>query len=76
MFCTDSQGRENSFFVRLYGYEILNKDSNTRKVIIVSLYDEGNFPIDFTKIDEDEIEELDTTEKEKISKELGIQLKS
>jgi hypothetical protein len=47
-----------------------------RKGIIVSLYDEGNFPIDFTKIDEDEIEELATTEKEKILKELGIQVKS
>ena len=67
---------ENSFFVKLYGYEILNKDSDTRKGIIVSLYDEGNFPIDFTKIDENEIEELDTNEKEKISKELGIQVKS
>ena len=60
----------------LYGYEVLKKNSNTRKGIIVSLYDEGNFPIDFTKIDENEIEELATTEKEKISKELGIQLKS
>ncbi|WP_273443301.1 hypothetical protein [Treponema berlinense] len=72
----DKMNDENSFFVQLYGYEILKKDSNTRKGIIVSLYDEGNFPIDFTKIDENEIEELTTTEKEKISKELGIQVKS
>lgn len=72
----DKINGENSFFVELYGYEVLKKKSNKKKGIIVSLYDEGNFPIDFTKIDENEIEELTTTEKEKISKELGIQLKS